>query len=1069
MSDGPSQSLAAYDDPARSSEERQAAILDTMTKLLQSSPEPNNYDALDRSWNLYGRLEDRQQKANLALPLLHFISSSRRATEASRTLYLFEQLDPQLWDAPAAAGAIRALLYSKKDRSAALSLFRRSADTPAWADDAAPGMDLLLADALSTYSWNIVAEVWDVYKQKTERNKAHVSLLQAVVAMPNLPSMLQIFSEYVSTTTKRKVEDSEDLDLESLKEVFKAILEASLDRIDPEITYPLVRSLTNPRVLERFIEIAIGKKKTKLAAQAYSEYRLMPQYKPRTTTLINMVRHVYYPDNVRGMEEVLKDWNNSKGRPNFWGYQKYLAFYASHGDIASVYRLWNEFIKAYPTAISTAEDTFAHLLKVHAVRGDVAQVEQTFSEIKSKYDVEPNIVCWNIRLHTHVERGHYTKALGIFEDLCEAVKPDDYSFGTIMSLVGGRGDLDLVLDLYWLAQQCGVPITESIIDPIIEAYCQNDRLDEAERLCVTTTRERTVIGEPYTALWNTLLQHHAYRHDLVAVNRILNVMTRLHVKYDDGTYSALLFALAQCRQARRAAELLRVAQEDSIFKPTAHHYTLLMMAYIRSKQPHRALQVNRLMHHMGFQRSSQQIQMVIKAFSQWQEFPKGDGLGLGGASATERRELFAKALREFQRSLAVPDKEPSLPSSRKTQAVGREAARMHLGAVRRFSFVIFMLVQARDFAGVEEVMQLYQSIVSDDERQLPLPLKLCNALMLSDFHEGRFDRVKEMWQDIVGRTREIGRPLQLKDTRLESILGHARSGDVKTDLQTDIKAAIAEPADSVEAIEPETPSSLVPEELDSRRVVAKLRYGLTDPLKTMQRTYTAERDSDGLIKVINDDVLANGFLLDSKNWNHYVQNLARLDRIKEAFVVCEERLMKQWSGFSVLRARYRRMHDDSSSNNPPSSSPFRMRSRLGSVLQSSIRNSQDLRTALNADDANAVQDSDKTGSANLRKSRLQQIRESATRYNAPMTYTFMVLAKAYLELEQLAMWSSTAERQFQELATLCPKTVHAVRTMVRMNSRMEGRVFSNGDNNGLATDFNLLSLIGDRSNSAGEA
>ncbi|CAK7220983.1 hypothetical protein SCUCBS95973_004342 [Sporothrix curviconia] len=1058
--------LAAYgdddDNTAVSFEERQVAILDTLTNLLHSQPATNDYDAFDRSWSLYGRLEDGPQKTDLTLALLYFISSSRRATEASRTLHLFEQLNPLVWEAAAVEAAIRALLLSKKDRAAALSLFRRSTATPAWAGGAAPGLDLLLADALRTYSWAMIADVWDVYKRKTEHNKAPVSLLQAVVVLPNLPAMLQTFSEFLAAEAKLPTRETDGLNLESLKETFKAVLEASLHRIDPEITFPLVRSLTNPRVLETFIEVAISKKRPDLAAQGYSEYRLMPRYKPRTATLVNMVRHVYYPDNARGMEDVLKDWYNAKGRPNFWGYQKYLAFYASRGDVTSVYRLWSEFVKTYPTAIESAQDTFAHLLKVHAVRGDVAQVEQIFSEIKSKYNVEPNVICWNIRLHVHAERGHAATAMKVFEDLCEAVQPDDYSFGTIMSLVGGRGDLDLVMNLYWLAQQCGVPITESIIDPIVEAYCQNDRHDEAERLCVITTREGKVGGKPYTALWNTLLQHHAYRHDLVAVNRILNVMTRLHVRYDEGTYSALLFAMAQCRQSRRAAELLRVAQEDGIFRPTAHHYMLLMMAYIRSKQPHRALQVNRLMHHMGFERSSQQIQLVIKAFSQWQEYPKDNNNNnnkaspAGGAGATERRELFAKALREFQRSLAVPDREPSLPSSRKKQTVGREAARMHLSAVRRFSFVIFMLVQARDFAGVKEVMQLYQSIVSDDERRQPLPLKLCNALMLSDFYEGRFDRVKEMWQDILSRTKEISRPQTLEDTRLESVLGHTKPKATETDLQLSMALT---PDSKVPA--PTTPASDDQNNTTSNNnnhVVAKLRYGLTDPAKTMQRLLTAERNVDGLVQLVNKDMLANGFLLDSKNWNHYVQNLARLGRTTDAFAVCEERLMQQWSGISALRARYRGRNDGEPA--PTSKSPMHDKHDLCASPRADHDGDDHHAEQKAHSHSNADQDANQTGSANLRTSRLQQIRKSATRYNRPMTYTLMVLARAYLELEQMAMWSSVAERQLKDLPSSCPKSVHAVRAMVRMNSRIEGRVFG-GNDDGITNDFNLLSFMGD--------
>lgn len=1071
------------DDGTPAPHAEQDAILEKLKKLLQAEypTHVQNRSPFEEARILYNKLENGKQKTNIGPALLNFLSASKKGPDLRRVIKLFNQLDPSQWTADNVTAMVRSKIKTNR-RDEAVDIYLRAAEYEAcWADGQTPGFGLLMTNGIRSQDWHVLSDVWYVYKEKTgRRKKDEPILLRGAVNLPNLASQLEQFSNAIKTLrTKGTLElgpkpryqtkATYTVDLEALTESFKAFLEASLQRLEPEKAYPYVTAQTNPRIYENFIQVLIGKKRFDLAAQAYSEYRLLPKFKPHVVTLTAMVRDVYSQQNPRGMEEVLKDWYNSQGRLNFWGYQKFMAFYASRGDVTSVYRLWSEFTTVYPTAIKSAEDTFAHLLKVHAVRGDVAQVEQAFAEIWDKHKVKPNTICWNIRLHIYVERGHYAKAMKIFEDLCEAVEPDDYSFSTIMTIVGGRGDINLVSDLYWLAQQCRVRITEAIIDPIVEAYCQNDMYNEAERLCVTTTRDGKVHGAPYTALWNTLLHHHALRHDLVAVNRILNVMTRLQVKYDNGTYSALLFALAQCRQPRRAVELLRAAQEDGIFRPSAHHYTLLMMAYIRSKQPHRALQVNRLMHHMGFQRSSQQIQMVIKAFSQWQDFPKGDQPAEGGLGATERRDLFAKALREFQRSLTTQSggRDPS----RNKEVVGRDAARMHLGAVRRFSFVIFMLVQARDFAGVEEVMQLYRSIAPAEERQQPLPLKLCNALMLSDYYEGRFDRVKEMWQNILDRTREISRPQALKDTRLESILGMTRAQGVRTNIEADIQAAIAANELVPESTQSTSSSSTTrPQKREKQdpRVVAKLRYGLTDPLKTMQRLYAAERDSDGLMNLVNHDVLANGFLLDSKNWNHYVQNLARLGRPREAFEVCEERLMDQWSGFAPLRARNRGQSKEEEGSQTESEQATRSRS----ATPSSLSLSSPEQSAQNGDSATGGEgqgDGDSfdklfgnkttTGSTIPTTARLQHIRESATRYNRPTTYTFMVLAKAYLELEQMALWSSVAEREFKTLGARYPRSVHAVRTMVRMNSRIEGRVFGGNDN--MNIDLGMFPLMDD--------
>ncbi|EPE06103.1 coxi translation protein cya5 [Ophiostoma piceae UAMH 11346] len=1043
--------VSSSSSPIQSPYSKEALVNSELVRLLVLDASKRDLDSYDQIWNLYGQIEDKAAKKELELGVLLYLASSRRYTDAGRVLQLFDRLDVSQRNTAATAGAVAACL-AVGDTARALALFRESTTTDAWSNDAPPGIDALIAHSLKTSTWDYAAEAWSIYSEKSEMKTINSSLLVNVAELPHLRDRLQALNKHVKGYAQHIGEPADgqepDKHLANLQQVFKAVLEVSINHVDPQITHAMVAAMKNPRVYENFLRATIAKKNERLAIQAFSEYRLLANYHPHPKTLALMVR-IYYPDNVRGMEDVLKDWLNVKGRLNRWGYQKYLAFYASRGDVKSVYRMWDEYTRLFPDVIKMAEDTFAHLLQVHAVRGDLARFEQVFAEIRDKHKVEPNIVCWNIRLHFYVERGRYTHAMKVFEDLCSAVQPDDYSFSTIMAMVGSRGDLGLVSDLYWLAQQCGVKITEPIIDAIVAAYCQNDRFDEAERLCVVTTREGKVHGAPYTSLWNTLIFQYALRHDLVAVNRILKLMTKLNVKYNGDTYSGLLFALAQCRQPRRAVELLRAAQEEGMFRATADHYTLLMMAYIRSKQPHRALQVNRLMHHMGYQRSSQQIQMVIKAFSQWQDFPKGEQADKSGVTSTERRELFAKALREFQRSLTEGSR-----SMRSQQSMGREAVRMHLGAVRRFSFIIFMLVQARDFAGVDEVMELYKSIAPPDEQGQPMPLKLCNALMLSDFYEGQHDLVKKMWKTVLHRAKEVGRPQTLQETRLESILGHSKKGKDRNGASIDSVSVEAELRRALAANEPfganseEVAHVPLSKRLPEHKIVAKMRYGLTDPLKIMQRVFAAERNADGLVSLVNKDILANGFLLDSKNWNHYVQNLARLGRIREAFDICETRLMGQWSGFASLRPRGQEWDGNgalrsSDAVNPGASSGASARSSAKRTGNGSSTITSTIAAAIAGSGPDAEQSKFNTSSTRL--SRAQQLRESATRYNRPMTFTFMVLAKAYLELEQAAMWSSQAEREFKDLAVKFPGSVNAVRTMVRMNSRIEGRVFGGLD------------------------
>ena len=44
-----------------------------------------------------------------------------------------------------------------------------------------------------------------------------------------------------------------------------------------------------------------------------------------------------------------------------------------------------------------------------------------------------------------------------------------------------------------------------------------------------------------------------------------------------------------------------------------------------------------------------------------------------------------------------------------------------------------------------------------------------------------------------------------------------------------------------------------------------------------------------------------GFVLDNKNWNIYIQCLADCEEYKEAFDLCELRLMNGWTGWARIR------------------------------------------------------------------------------------------------------------------------------------------------------------------------
>jgi pentatricopeptide repeat-containing protein PET309 len=160
----------------------------------------------------------------------------------------------------------------------------------------------------------------------------------------------------------------------------------------------------------------------------------------------------------------------------------------------------------------------------------------------------------------------------------------------------------------------------------------------------------------------------------------------------------------------------------------------------------------------------------------------------------------------------------------------------------------------------------------------------------------------------------------------------------------------------------------------------------------MQRLHLAEKDGEALVQLI-ERVTKAGFELDSKNWNYHVQALARLRMWKEAFFVCEEKLMPQWAGWYRLRVR----------QNVKNQIPLELR-RLG----------------------------------------------SGPRYLRPTSHTLLILAKAYADLEQMAPWSAEADKLVNILHEECARVVRAITTMVRSGSDLETEIFSGRRHDGKA-------------------
>lgn len=696
----------------------------------------------------------------------------------------------------------------------------------------------------------------------------------------------------------------------------------------------MLTQLQHRELYEHFMLGFIERRQKDHADTVYQHYREFLGTSMSVDIMVKMLHIIYFPDNGAGMEQAAADLHAQFGRLSPGQHRRLLIYYARQGDTASVERQWEKYeIQMFSENGETWRpnpEEFSPLLHVYAVRGELNSVRRIFTAIQGKYGPELNTQCWNILLNAHAKAQEYEAAIRVFNSMRQTVQPDRHSFGTMMGMTGSRGDIEFTLDMYRMAKDQGIEHDIAIIDSVVEAYCNNDRLADAEKICEIATTSGEYEAAQLAPLWNTVLDHLAYQRDLVAMNRILSSMAQNKIPYDGETYEALLRGLALTDQAAHAYYVLKEAAKTESFRPDMNHYALLMAAFIRTKRPQLAVSMSNVLKMYGSPPRGQILVRILQALGSWTSAIRKRQANVGAT-----RQFLVRALREFRASIEHanrPRKEspriqnPPAWLSKKKRDQGPDHTL--LTVTRQARLLCFIFAQLRESATVQDVLEMWRESSPQASEMRNPPLVLLSTLMLAAFNDRKFDEVESIWAIAFGETK--------------------RNSQV--------------PAPGT----------------DRHKALPGMRFLLNDAVRIMMRMYAAQQESEKL-KLVVSGFLEAGFHLDSKNWNYYVQMLASLKQWREAFVTCEERLMPQWLGwYAVISLEMRR-------------------------------------------------------------------KRSNPRQPRPISFTMVMLSKAYMELEQMSVWSTEAERLLQYISETCPTTVGAINSQIRdetnylTNQIMSGR------------------------------
>jgi pentatricopeptide repeat-containing protein PET309 len=784
----------------------------------------------------------------LGNPLIQYLSKSNRIVDAERITDVFEILDPDHRDAAAYKSAICAYLKLQNvpDAMQLHESALESLDIPA-------GSNELLAHLVETSSWTRATALWKQTQKfiKTHPSAQNYTLYEILDTVPKLGSLAYNLAEYANERVASPLE-SEPGEIVDLLDFASSLIQRVLLRshsFNSATFNVLLQTLQQwgrdtPLLYQKITDSLLQIKETKLAVKCYRRARQSDNayFTPKTLHSILEIFCKYH--SILGMQQVLDDFFRMHRKPSRFAYKLCMSEFAFQGDAQSVRALFSQFVSRFADengkALSSGNE-LAPILNVHAKRGEIDKVVAEFSQMESVHGVAPTLLCWNILISAYGKVYDIDGAYRAFEEILNhpSLRPDGYTFGTMMGIGALRGDTSLVIDLYRLAEDLKIQKNIAMLDALVISHCQEDDIASAERICEDALGMK--LTRPRTRMWNYLLVAYANRRDLSGVNRILQRMSEADVDYDQYTYSALMQALCMVKQPNRAKKILTDVMPEAGVPATAFHYAVVMGGFIGTGQSAMVFEMQKRMYERDLQGSASVDSIAVKALALEDQQLLDE---------TSDEALLPRAMEMFQNLITTLDTQKIASTTRK----GAGQIPLDIAyPTMLYSYVMFVLGQREQFGTVEALYTAFKSSIPEKRQQNP-PLNILSALMATKLRQRDHQGVEECWQLALSQAKEAGTPL--KDT-----LG--------TDLDRRAGAEV-----------------LWARQLD-----------LSRHLTFYMRSLFFQNKADKLIETIKN-FQGEGFVMDNHNINHYIVLLARSFRFRLAFQLCEEHLMDRWTGWA---------------------------------------------------------------------------------------------------------------------------------------------------------------------------
>ncbi|KAF9126209.1 hypothetical protein BGW39_006802 [Mortierella sp. 14UC] len=520
------------------------------------------------------------------------------------------------------------------------------------------------------------------------------------------------------------------------------------------------------------------------------------------------------------------------------------------------------------SGVSSNEYTFSALLQ--SVSQDPAKGAQLFSKLSEQ--MEPNTVNYNILIRAFQRQSDLEGAFRVFRSMvADGVRPDKYTFSSILSLFALRGDTNGA-EAFWneMVGIHGVQPNAFAYGSMMHVYCTAEDMPSAQ----TVYREMIQSSiMPNEVIFGTLLNAYARHGDLTQMLSIYDAMRSEDLKPNSYIYVNLLFGLVKDGDMSAAQRLYETMEEDG-FGHNVLAQTILMKGYLDHGGFKESQAIYKNMIQSGLIPNFMTYAALLQAHAKRGEIREG-------------RDFLNKILKS--RGLVVVGEEDESMESDELKQLGINKSHDRASASSPDSFhQEFLPDQVHD--GHLSSMGTERKPLKASAR--PNPLMTFTPLLDAYAKEGNFVATKAMFDEIKARGLE---PNTITFTILMD--SYRRAGDVNNvlDIWNELFGRFLDNWKSSQKHNPDqtNPSKALNFEWVTDRLTtkaSKLQGILQQPVSiVLDSLCYSGRIQEA--KAIWSQLEEVGFQFDSSNWNDYCIALARNGLLLDALKLMEDKLL----------------------------------------------------------------------------------------------------------------------------------------------------------------------------------